>query len=101
MVNLCIELQGFAPVLQPVKLRPGPPISLHMSPGHPFREQVYTPFLTCLFLNVNQVFCSFWISTPHGAGDVEIQVLYDVDRHNATICQTAAWRAQAVHDGLP
>jgi len=39
VVNLCVELQGFAPVPQPVKLRPGPPISLHMNAGHPFKEQ--------------------------------------------------------------
>ncbi len=74
MVNLCIELQNFAPVLQPVKLRPGPPISLHMSPGHPFREQVYTLALTRPFLHVISDFYSLSSSTSKLAHE-EAQVL--------------------------
>ncbi len=49
MVNLCVELQGFAPVPQPVKLRPGPPVSMHLSPGHPFKEQVILFLRLCIY----------------------------------------------------
>ena len=59
MVNLCIEL---------------PPISLHMSPGHPFREQVYTLALTRPFLHVISDFYSLSSSTSKLAHE-EAQVL--------------------------
>ena len=38
-VQLRFELQGLDPVQLPVKLRPGPPVSMDLQPGHPFREQ--------------------------------------------------------------
>jgi len=45
MVNVCVELEDFIPVQQPVKLTPGPPVQLILNNGHPFENLVCSPCL--------------------------------------------------------
>ena len=44
MVQLVVHLPDLEPDALPVRLRPGPPLSLRLCLGHPFREQAFPGF---------------------------------------------------------
>ena len=59
MVQLVVHLPDLEPDALPVKLRPGPPVSLRLCLGHPFREQA------CLGLHVLDALASALTSSSN------------------------------------